>query len=49
MKKEKKYLIPQAEIVIFHLEDIIADSIGGGDDMSLPPYNPHDEDDPELL
>ena len=48
MKKEKKYLIPQADIVNFQLDDIITDSIGGGDDMSMPPYNPTGADPEDL-
>lgn len=31
MKNEKKFLIPEAEIVSFTIEDIITVSAGGGD------------------
>lgn len=30
MKNEKKFLIPEAELISFTLEDIITTSVGGG-------------------
>ncbi len=48
MKKEKKYLTPVANVVIFQHEDIITDSLGNGDDTSIAPYVPHGIDDPDL-
>ena len=47
MNKDKKYIIPIANIIIFQIEDIIAESgdpwwwggdvdVGGGDDDDIP-------------
>lgn len=47
MNKDKKYIIPIANIIIFQIEDIIAESgdpwwwggdvdVGGGDDEDMP-------------
>ena len=40
MKNEKKFQIPEAEIVLLTNDDIITDSDvdGGWNDLSIPPY-----------
>lgn len=40
MKKEKKFQIPEVEIIAFIDDDIIttSDVDGGWNDMSIPPY-----------
>ena len=43
MEKEKKYLIPEAEIVCFNYDDIILTSDVGGENVgTIPEWPPQD-------
>ena len=42
MEKEKKFILPEAEIIRFSCEDIIVTSdVGGANANTLPEYDPN--------